>query len=159
MKIPTEEECLKILSDNNTPSNVIEHSKAVLKAALKLTEKVENKGKKVNKELIIAASLLHDITRVEKDHVNTGYELVKKLGYQEVAETIKKHGLHHCVKEEHKPKTTEEKIVFLADKHVVENKIVDIEKRFEYLRKRYKGDFKNEYEFTKNIEKELLSNN
>jgi len=155
MKIPTEEECLKILKDNKTPSNVIEHSKVVCRLAVEIADKLEKKGMKINRELIIAASLLHDIQRVEDDHIVEGVNLLNRLGFPKIAEIIKKHGLTHLHKEEHKPVTIEEKIVFYADKRIKGSEIVSLKERFEYIEKKYNKEVENEFEFTKKIEEEL----
>lgn len=155
MNIPTKEQCLKILKDNKTPSNVIGHSKAVCEFAEELADKLEKKGIKINKELVIAASLLHDIKRVEDNHIIEGVNLLNKLGFPEIADIIKKHSLFHLHKEEHQPKTTEEKIVFYADKRVKGNKIVSLKERFDGLKARYNKETEKEFHFTKKIEKEL----
>ncbi len=158
MKIPTKEECLKILKDNNVPDNIIAHSEQVCNVALKIANSVEKKGIKVNEDLVAAGALLHDIKKISpNDHVAEGFELLKSLGFGEIAEVIKKHGLYHLSKDEFVPKTWEEKIVFYADKRVKGNKIVSIDERFEYIKQRYKkDDVESEIKFTKKIEKELL---
>jgi putative nucleotidyltransferase with HDIG domain len=154
MNIPSKEEALEILNNNNTPSNVIEHCKAVCEVAEELVEKITKKGIEVNKDLVVAAALLHDVERHKDNHIIQGENLLKKLGFSEVAEVIKKHSLYQMEKVQ--PKTVEEKIVFYADKRVKGSEVVSLEKRFEDLKKRYNVDFKNEFEFCKKIEKELL---
>ncbi len=160
MEIPTKEECLKILKENSVPDNIIAHSKAVCNIALKIADLLEKKGIKLNRNLIVAASLLHDVKKLSlNDHVAEGFELLKSLGFEKVAEVIKKHGLYHLGKDDFTPKTWEEKIVFYADKRVKGNKIVSVDERFEYIKQRYKkDDVENEIKFTKKIEKELLGN-
>lgn len=160
MKIPTREECLKILKDNNVPDNIVAHLKAVCDFSMKIVDLLENRGIAVNRDLVAAGALLHDIKKAEPgDHVVEGYEFVKSLGFPEVALLIKKHGLYHLSKKDFAPKTWEEKIVFYADKRCKGNKIVGVDERFEYIKERYKkDDVKKELEFTKLIEKELLGN-
>ncbi|MBL7055074.1 HD domain-containing protein [Candidatus Woesearchaeota archaeon] len=155
MNIPGEEQCLQMLKDNKTPSNVIEHSKTVCEFALVLANKLEQKGIEINKDMVIAASLLHDIQRVEDNHLIEGANLLNKLGFPEIATIIRKHGLSHINQEEHKPKTIEEKIVFYADKRVKGNQVVSLRERFDDLKIRYNRDDKKEFEFTKKIEEEL----
>ena len=157
-KIPTREECLKILQDSNVPSNIIAHSKQVCNVALKIADLLERKGIKINRNLVQAGALLHDVKKLSpNDHVIEGFELIKSLGYPEVAEVLKKHGLYHLDKEEFLPKTWEEKIVFYADKRVKNDGVVSVEERFEYIKQRYKKeDIGQELRFTKKIEKELL---
>ena len=158
MRIPTKQQCLKILKDNNVPDNIIAHSKAVCKVAIKIVDLLEKGGISVNKDLVAAASLLHDIKKLSpNDHVIEGYGFVKSLGFPEVALVMRKHGLSNLEKDDCIPKTWEEKIVFYADKRVKNDKIVSVDERFEYIRQRYKKeDIEEEYNFTKMVEKELL---
>ena len=69
-KIPSKEECLSILAKNKTPSNVIEHCKAVCRVAEEIAGNLIKKGIRVNKELIIAAALLHDIEKKSEKHTS-----------------------------------------------------------------------------------------
>jgi len=158
MKIPTKEECLKILKENNAPDNIIAHSEQVCNVALKIANSLEKRGIKLNRNLIAAASLLHDVKKLSpNDHVAEGFELLKSLGFGEIAEVIKKHGLYHLSKNGFVPKTWEEKIVFYADKRVKGSKTVSVDERFEYIKQKYKkDDVESEIKFTKRIEKELL---
>ena len=153
MSIPTKEKCLDILKENKTPSNVINHSLAVSSFALDLSDKLEKKGIKVNKELIIAASLLHDIERVKDGHVDAGVKLLNQLGFPEVAEVTSKHTLYQL--DGIRLKTAEEKIVFYADKRTKGSKIVSLNERFESLEKKYSINLKKEFEFAKKIEEQI----
>lgn len=153
MNIPTKQQCLSILKENKTPSNVIEHSMTVCNFALDLTNKLEKKGIKVNKGLVIAASLLHDVERVKKNHVEEGAKLLNRLGFPEVAEVIRRHTLHKL--DEDNLKTVEEKILFYADKRIKDDKVVSLRERIRLLEEKYKVDLKKEFEFAKKIEKGL----
>ena len=154
-KIPTKKQCLEILKKNKTPSNVIEHCKAVCIVAEEIADKLIKKGIKVNKKLVIAASLLHDIEREKKNHVVEGANLLRKMGFQEVAEVMSKHSLYKIENPLQQPNTYEEKIVFYADKRAKNDKIVSMDERFRELKQRYNIDFTNEHEFAKKIEEEL----
>ena len=155
LKIPSKSECLAILTKNKTPSNVIEHCKSVCKVAEEIADNLIKKGIKLNKEIVIAAALMHDIEREKKDHVMEGAKLIRKMGFPEVAEVMAKHSLHKIAIKQ--PRTYEEKIVFYADKRVMENKIVSLEERFADLKKRYNTDLTKEFEFAKKIEEELVN--
>jgi len=155
-KIPSKSECLSILNKNKTPSNVIEHCKAVCKVAEEIANNLIKRGIGVNRDLIIASALLHDIEREKKDHIAAGAKLIKSLGFPEVAEVVRKHSLYKVEDPKRQPKTYEEKIVFYADKRVMGNKIVSLEERFADLKERYGIDLTKEFEFAKKIEKELM---
>ncbi len=77
------------------------------------------------------------------------------MGFLEISEAIRKHSLYKLDEKEIRPETTEEKIVFYADKRVVDDRITSLEERFEDLTKRYKKNFTKELEFSKKIEEEL----
>ena len=154
--IPNKKECLNILNNNKTPSHVIEHCKTVCKVAEKVANGLIKKGIELNKNLVIASALLHDVERGKDNHVPKGFKLLKKLDYPEVAKVIKKHSLYKLDMKSNQPKTWEEKIIFYADKRCIGNKVVSVEKRFEALEKHYKTDLSKELIFTKKIEKELL---
>lgn len=155
-KIPSKEECIDILNKNKTPSNVIEHSKAVCRFAEDIAEKLIKKGIKVNKKLVAAAALLHDIERGKDNHVIEGAKLLKGLGFCEISEVTKKHSLYKIENEEVQPRTIEEKILFYADKRIKGDKIVSLEERFEDINKRYGVHLGNELEFAKKIGEELM---
>ena len=158
--IPTEAQCLEIMKKEKAPINVIRHCKAVAKFAVKIAEKLVKKGIKVDIPLVMAAALLHDIARHRPgDHEIEGINIAKKLGFdKKLVDVIRTHGLFHVFEPGFQPNTVEQKIVFYADKRANGNKEVSVEKRFEYLRKRYGDDErrKKEYEFVKKIEKELM---
>ena len=155
-KIPSREECLEILKTSKTPSNVIEHCKAVCKVAEDIADNLIKKGIKVDKKLVIAASLLHDVVREKKDHVMEGANLIRQMGYPEVAEVISKHSLYRIEEPLQQPHTYEEKIVFYADKRAKGSEIVSLEERFRDLKIRYDVDFTKEYAFAKKMEEELM---
>jgi putative nucleotidyltransferase with HDIG domain len=155
MNIPSKEECIEILTKNKTPSNVIEHCKAVCGVAEEITERLIKKGVQVNKELVVAASLLHDIERIKENHVQEGAKLLKSLGFPEVAEVVSKHSLYRPTGEKIDLDTIEEKILFYADKRALGTKIVSLQERFDNLEKRYNVKLGEEFEVTKQIEEEL----
>ncbi|GEM_PF-309695 len=160
VNIPTREECIKILKENNVTDNIIAHLKAVCEFSMKVVDVLEKKGINVNRELVAAGALLHDIKKLAPgNHVIVGYEFVKSLGYPEVALIVKKHGLADLKNDDCVPKTWEEKIVFYSDKRVKNDRVVSADERFEYIKQKYnKADVEIELKFTKEIEKELLGN-
>jgi len=155
MNIPSKEECMDILNNNKTPSNVIEHCKTVCKVAEEIADKLIKKGVKVNKELVVAAALLHDIERIKENHILEGTKLIKSLGFPEIAEVVSKHSLYRLTGEKIDLNTVEEKILFYADKRALGSKIISLQERFDDLEKRYNVKLGEEFELTKQIEEEL----
>ena len=151
MKIPQERECLKILEEVKLPEHIVAHSKAVCRVALEVAENLERRGVEVNKGIIIASALLHDVKKLEPYHEKAGARFLEERGLKEIAKVVRK----HCLNIDVKPETIEEKIVFYADKRVNEDKIVSLEERFKYLKEKYgiSDDF---YHYTKKIEEELI---
>ena len=160
MKIPTRDECMKLLKANNVPANIIAHTQAVCDFSMKVCDILEKRNIKINKELVAAAALLHDIKKLEPgEHEIEGAKYISTLGYPEVGILIKKHGLKHCHLEEFHPITWEEKIIFYSDKRVKNDKVISVDDRFEYIKQRYnKEHVEKEIKLTKSIEKELLGN-
>jgi putative nucleotidyltransferase with HDIG domain len=156
INIPNKQQCLDILAKNKTPPNVVSHCKSVCEIAEGIADKLIIKGKVINKKLVIAAALLHDIERDKKNHVDVGADLVKSMGFPEVAEVMRKHSLKDIEYEKNQPSSYEEKIVFYADKRVMNDKIVSLRKRFADLKERYEGDFTKEMGFAEKIEHELV---
>jgi len=115
MTIPSKEQCLKILKENNVPDNIVAHLKAVHNFSIQLCDVLEKRGVHVNRDLVAAGALLHDIKKTSSDdHVIGGYEFIKSLGFPEVALLVRKHSLVHLQSDDFTPKTWEEKIVFYA---------------------------------------------
>ena len=158
MNVPNELECLALLRKNNTPERVVAHCMAVRGFAVSCAERLRDKGISVNILLVAAAALLHDIEKLKPNHVVAGHDYVKAAGYPEVAMVIKKHGLENLGDRSYHPLSIEEKLVFYADKHIMDDTIVPLEQRFGYIRKRYNyPSIEHEFAFTKEIEAELVS--
>lgn len=160
MKIPTRDECIELLRKNNVPDNIIAHTKKVCEFSLMVCDVLEERGIKVNRDLVAAAALLHDIKKLDPgEHEIEGEKMLADLGYPEVGVLIKKHGLKHCHLKEFIPRTWEEKIIFYSDKRVKNETIVNIDDRFIYIKQKYKKEHVDkEIKLTKDIEKELLGN-
>mgnify|MGYP002522168031 CR=1 FL=1 len=128
---------IEILKKENTPQNVIEHSIAVCKKALKIAENFPD----ANKELIRKGALLHDIGRSRTHdihHAVVGCKIAREYGYsQDVLNIIERHIGAGITAEEavklglpeksYLPQTLEEKIVAHADNLISGSEEVDID--------------------------------
>lgn len=128
---------LKILKQEETPENVIEHSKAVYKKAMVIAANFKN----ADKDLIKKGALLHDIGRSKThgiSHAIEGAKIVKQYGYPEEVQNIVERHIGAGITEEESvklglpkksyiPQTIEEKIVAHADNLLSGTKDVDID--------------------------------
>ncbi|MFX1466664.1 MAG: HDIG domain-containing metalloprotein [Promethearchaeota archaeon] len=172
-KFPCEEEALELLTKYGVDENIIEHSKAVYKKAIEITEKIIKTGlTTVNIGLIRASALLHDIGRYNENSIRHGVvggELLRKLGYSsQLARTVERHVLcgiserfakkFEFPRRKFIPETIEELIICYADKLVAGRRVVNLKKRFSYwIRKYGKNPLLDEsIRRTKSVEKKVL---
>lgn len=126
------EACSQLIPDQLTceglvqqlPERILLHSRAVQTMALEMCDRLQMQGICMNRELIAAASLLHDICRQQKKHACVGAEKMKALGYELVAHIIAEH--HDW----HGDVFDECALVFLADKYIDGMQRVTLEQRF-----------------------------
>lgn len=118
----TGEFCLKLLRAAGTPENVIRHSMAVEKQALRLSE-----GLALDRALLSAAALLHDIARAEPFHEKAGADRIAALGYERVASLIR---THTDLPKEAQNSICESSVLYLADKTVLGETPVTLQERF-----------------------------
>lgn len=161
-KIPTESECFEIMAELDIPTPIVHHSVAVKNVALGLAEQLEAKGMIINKPLITAAALLHDMLKLDAEmcHCIEAGDKLRDMGYPAVASVVEKHGLNNLNKPELVPTTNEEKLLMYSDLRVCKGKMVSLEERFKYIRERYKPKnmekFNSYLEFVKKMEKEFI---
>ena len=149
----TEKEAIEILkkhAPNNTAfQGVLQHVKAVQRAALTIAEDIKAHGHNVDLEFIKIATLLHDIGRFQYlpgaaesyKHAYVGAELLRKEGLPEsIARVAERHIGAGITAEEINsqnldlpqkdfiPKTIEEKIICYADKLIFQDRLAPISK-------------------------------
>lgn len=140
MSIPDETQCRELMRRYEMLPNIVEHSYRVCQLALFLASVLNRNGASLDLELVRAGSLLHDITKTrslatDERHAESGRELLRGLGYPEVAEIVG----GHVNPEEGDPSfpISETDIVNYADKRVMHTQVVSLQERFEDLEKRY----------------------
>lgn len=161
---PSEKECISWYKEIGTPENIIRHAKAVNKVAVFLAKELIKKGIKININVVDKASLLHDLDKwlcIQDKSIEHGFETEKMLtkkGYPELGYYARQHR-GDLIKKGYN--TWEEKIISYADKRVLEDKIVGLKKRFEYINKKYPAQDINEREseidMYYKLEKEIFS--
>ncbi len=158
-KIPTIEDCFKLLKQCHTPKHIIRHCEVTADFAVELAKKIAANGTEVNIDFVHRACLLHDIMRAgdfhkpldeifdepvsEEDirkwrHISHQYDGLRhedaayeflKNEYPVFALAIKKHAYKSLLDEKTMPQTIEEKIVYYADKRVMHDKVVPLKER------------------------------
>ena len=153
-RLPSREQAIELLRENNCPPKVVSHCIAVAELALETASKLEKKGHKINAELVESGALLHDLGRSRTntvDHAVVGAKIAESAGLPEpVIRIIKRHvGGGITVDEAEKlgwpkdvyvPLTLEEKTVSYADKLIEQSKRVPIDLAVEQLRIENKND-------------------
>ncbi|MDD4541822.1 MAG: NTP transferase domain-containing protein, partial [Eubacteriales bacterium] len=129
--VPTDEEIAELWDRFGTPARVRQHSMAVEAAAAELTAELETAGVELDKILIRAAALLHDLCRTERQHDKVAGSCLREQGYYRVAEIIER---HHDGSWE--ADLDEAGVLYLADKIIMGTARVSVEERFEFSYKK-----------------------
>ena len=120
--------------------HIVVHSMQVCRVATFLAEHLNSTQNPLNHDLIRAAALLHDITKTrsfktEENHALTGGQLLAEQGYSEVGDLVRQHVRLDAYPD---PVTLgEAEIINYADKRVLHDRIVGLDKRLEYILEKY----------------------
>ena len=138
IRIPSPETCRQLISDMGMLENIVAHSLQVCRVALFMTDRLALPG--LDRELIRAAALLHDITKTRsfktrEAHAETGALLLAGLGYPEVGRIVGQHVRLEAYFASAVPKEAE--IVNYADKRVLHDRIAPLAERMGYILERY----------------------
>jgi putative nucleotidyltransferase with HDIG domain len=131
---PTSQECMEILAKLYVSSQIVKHCQAVTAVATQITCALNEVGCHLDLELIIAAALLHDMTKGTREHAKTGAQIVRQYGYDEVAEIIE---YHMDIDSTNNDEITEAHVLYLADKLVKEEQVVTLDERLSKSRTRF----------------------
>jgi putative nucleotidyltransferase with HDIG domain len=160
------EKAINLLLEYNVPEHIINHSFQVTKVAYVIAKELTDAGVPLNNGLILTSALLHDITKYRsilnksEDHAETGGELLRKLGYPDIAEIIE----NHIILRDNGYLFFEKMIVFYSDKRVKHVEIVSLRERYRDLTERYGKTLKSKilikegYRRAKKIEEKIFCN-
>lgn len=140
MTIPSKQQCYELIFRMDMIEHIVAHSIQVCRVAILLQENLETSGIMLNRELVQASALLHDITKTRsietgEFHSQTGADLLAGMGYSEVGDIVRQH-----VRLDNYSKTNgikEAAIVNYADKRVLHDRIVPLETRMTYIMEKY----------------------
>jgi uncharacterized protein len=138
-RIPSPEECNELMIRYSMRPNIIAHSRQVMRVALAITDNLKE-GVTVNRELVRAAALLHDITKsrslkTKESHDMSGGELLRSLGFPSIAGIVEQHVILYNF--DPQGRLMEQEIIYYADKRVMHDRIVSLQERIEDLIARY----------------------
>lgn len=136
--VPTPRELKALLRHTvHLSGELIDHSRAVASLALSLASALNRRGCRLDMELILAASMLHDIAKGQPNHAGVGAEMISRMGFSAVAEVVAAH-TDIIVKVQNT--VTEREVVYLADKLVQGSDVTSLRARFEEANKRCSDD-------------------
>jgi len=153
-RLPNREQAIKLLLENGCSVQVISHCQAVTDRALEIAGKLEQRGLKVDMQLVEAGAMLHDLGRSKThavDHSLVGAQIAASIGLPEaIVNIIKRHVGAGITDEEahwlgwpqdvYVPQTLEEKVVAYADKLIDQSKQIPIEVEIERLKAERKDE-------------------
>ncbi|HEX9883134.1 MAG TPA: HD domain-containing protein [Desulfobaccales bacterium] len=121
--------------------HIREHSFRVLEVAACLGRALEEVGFQLHLPLIEAGALLHDLGKTPclgtaNNHAQWGAEILRRLGYPEVARVVAEHV--HLEENHGDPRPLREaEVVNYADKRVLHTRVVPLTVRFADIMERY----------------------
>jgi molybdenum cofactor cytidylyltransferase len=127
-EIPTIAECEALLRiAANGEEQLLAHSRAVARLACFLAEKLNSAGCAIDRDMVAAAALLHDLSKGQRSHASAGADVLRAMGYPGVADVV---ASHMVISINENDAISEKEIVYLADKMMSGDRLVSVEERF-----------------------------
>jgi putative nucleotidyltransferase with HDIG domain len=137
---PSLEQCYGWYEEQGTPENIMRHVKKVREVAVYLAERLKEAGEDIDVLAVDRGALLHDIDKWaclnddQLEHGAVAEEILTDKGYPYLGFLARQHRSDLNLDGYG---TWEEKIVSYADKRVLQDSVVSLEERYDYVRKRY----------------------
>jgi len=140
MKIPTKDQCYQMIREMQMMDHIVIHSLQVCRVATFLSEHLNKHNYGLNFDLIQSAALLHDITKTRsfktrEDHSLTGGEHLRDCGYPAIGDLIRQHVKLDTYSDA--GTISEAEVLNYADKRVLHDEIVALDRRLDYIVDRY----------------------
>ncbi len=140
MRIPSKKACYHLICEMEMMDHIVSHSILVCQVATLLVDHLYLQNIYLNREVIQASALLHDITKTRsfitrEHHAQTGGQLLRDLNYPEVGHIIGQHVVLNEYVFSEPPNEAE--IVNYADKRVLHDSVVSLKDRMTYVLKNY----------------------
>ncbi len=136
--IPTEKECRALMQQVYRATGQVQaHCRMVVRVAQSLGKALLDAGLSLDMQRLIAAASVHDIARGRPHHAQLGAKWLRHWEFDGVAPLVEQ---HMTLKSDQKAPLNEFHILYLADKLVQEDRIVDVDVRFQTKLDHYAGD-------------------
>lgn len=138
--IPSEKECMEIMSRYEMLPNIKDHSIQVRNVSAALVDNLKE-STSIDRDLVLCGALLHDIAKTrtiktrELRHDLIGGEMLRELNLEALAEICESHVFFDDFDFEGPLEARE--IVYYADKRVMHDTVVSLDERVDDLAKRY----------------------
>lgn len=167
MKILTPKKCFQLMCGMLMPEHIVAHSIQVYRVSQCLVDHLKMQGIQLNGQLVMAAALLHDITKTrsfetDENHALTGGQYLADLGYPQVGNLVRQHVRLDDYSDQ--INLSEAVIINYADKRVLHDRIVSLDERMRYIQQRYGTQPEHEHriqllwERTTALEKQIFKN-
>ena len=129
--VPTEGACQELLQFFETSERTQAHCEAVCRVAVKLADGLSG----VNREMLFTAARIHDAARNRQDHPAALAEELERRGYRYLASVVR---VHMDLPDAMSEGISEHALLYLADKLVIEDQYVGIDRRFQPAEERFR---------------------
>jgi uncharacterized protein len=139
VRIPTVKECYALMKCYTMLPNIVAHSEQVARVAAAIMDHLKD-GSGISREAVIAACLLHDITKTRslktrEHHDISGRQLLAELGFSAIGAMVEEHVVLKGFQSGGDLLAKE--LVYYADKRVMHDRIVTVAERVADLIIRY----------------------
>lgn len=139
-EVPTAEECEVILTGIHPVADAVRaHSRTVAEVADKLLRALAPCGVMLDRELVRAAALLHDLAKGRRHHAAEARRILESMGYGLTGAVA---GAHMNLPERSDAAIDEAAVLYLADKLVKGERRVSLEVRFAAAMERFGDDLR-----------------
>lgn len=140
MRIPSQNECYRMMADMGMMSHIVAHSIQVCRVSLWLCDLLATAVNGLDRDLVAAGALLHDITKTRsfqtgEDHAASGEAYLRKKGFPELGRIVGQHVKLDRFDPEGPASAAE--VINYADKRVLHDRIVSMPQRMAYILERY----------------------
>jgi len=137
-EIPSETECEALMDlMPGMEESTRQHCREVARVADCITGSLNKAGAGLDREVVLAAALLHDLARGRPGHAREAARLVREAGFHAIAEAII---THMDIEPGQGQDISAGEVLFLADKLVSGDRLVSLADRFAQASARYSND-------------------